>query len=236
MTIQEAIQQRHSVRAYLETPLTQRQVEALQQQIDEFNRTAGLHIQLIQDEPKAFSGMMAHYGKFSGVRNYIAMIGPKGAELSEKCGYYGEKLVLTAQQLGLNTCWVALTYKKVPSAFAIAPGETLAIVIAIGHGKTPGASRKSKSVADVSSVSGEMPPWFRAGVEAALLAPTAMNQQKFCFALDGDTVTAKPGLGFYTKIDLGIAKCHFEIGAGDAKFSWQSLTISFGIIELRPIC
>ena len=65
-----------------------------------------------------------------------------------------------------------------------------------------------------------LPDWFRAGAEAALLAPTAMNQQKFLFVLDGNKVSAKAGFGFYTKIDLGIAKCHFEIGAGTDNFKW----------------
>ncbi len=37
------------------------------------------------------------------------MIGKKGPTLEESCGYYGERLVLLAQQLGLNTCWVAMT-------------------------------------------------------------------------------------------------------------------------------
>lgn len=31
-----------------------------------------------------------------------------------------------------------------------------------------------------------MPDWFRKGVEAALLAPMAMNRQKLFFALAGD--------------------------------------------------
>lgn len=34
-------------------------------------------------------------------------------------------------------------------------------------------------------------------------------------------VTAKAaGMGFYTKIDLGIVKYHFEIGAGKGKEVW----------------
>ena len=67
---------------------------------------------------------------------------------------------------------------------------------------------------------GPAPYWFRKGVEAALLAPTAMNQQKFKFTLRGDTVSAKAGMGFYTKVDLGIVKYHFELGAGRDRFRW----------------
>ena len=65
-----------------------------------------------------------------------------------------------------------------------------------------------------------MPDWFKNGIDAALLAPTAMNQQKFVFSLNGDVVSAKAGVGFYSKIDLGIAKYHFEVGAGKENFRW----------------
>ena len=190
-------------------------------EIDACNQESGLHIQLVMDEPKAFDGFMAHYGKFSGVRNYIALIGKKDSELDEKCGYYGERLVLKAQQLGLNTCWVAMTYSKVKTAFSIDEGEKLCVVISIGYGETQGIPHKSKTVSEVVKTDGEMPDWFKSGVEAALLAPTAMNQQKFMFMLDGNKVTVKAGKGFYTKLDLGIVRYHFEIGAGKDVFQWE---------------
>ena len=217
----EAMKERHSVRQYEDRPLDQNAVAALQEEISACNREGGLHIQLVTNEPKAFDGFMAHYGKFSGVRNYIAMIGKKGPDLEEKCGYYGERLVLKAQQLGLNTCWVAMTYSKIKTAFTVADGEKLCIVISLGYGKTNGVPHKSKSAAAVAKADGAFPAWFKAGVEAALLAPTAMNQQKFLFTLDGNRVSAKAGFGFYTKIDLGIARYHFEIGAGKENFKWD---------------
>lgn len=184
------------------------------------NRESGLHIQLVRNEPKAFDGLMAHYGKFIGVTNYIAMIGKKGPDLEEKCGYYGERLVLKAQQMGLNTCWVAMTYSKIKTAFRIDDGEKLCIVISIGYGKNQGSAHKVKTADEVVKGDGAQPEWFRAGVEAALLAPTAMNQQKFTFALSGNRVSVKAGIGFYTKIDLGIVKYHFEAGAGTEHFVW----------------
>ena len=71
----EAMKERHSVRQYEDRPLDQSAVAALQEEISACNREGELHIQLVMNEPKAFDGFMAHYGKFSGVRNYIAMIG-----------------------------------------------------------------------------------------------------------------------------------------------------------------
>ena len=216
----EAIRQRHSVRQYTDKPLGEDVIRPLEEEIAAYNKESGLHIQLVKNEPKAFDSFMAHYGKFSGVSNYFALAGPKGPELDEKCGYYGERLVLKAQQLGLNTCWVAMTYSKGKAVFSTAPGEKLCIVIALGYGENQGIAHKSKPFEKIASAEGQIPSWFRSGAEAALLAPTAMNQQKFKFELHGSQVTAKAGLGFYSKIDLGITKYHFEIGAGKENFTW----------------
>lgn len=220
MKIIEAMKERHSVRQYLDKPLEPEIISALEKEIAVCNEESGLHIQLVSNEPKAFDSRMAHYGKFSGVSNYFALVGKKGPKLEELCGYYGERLVLLAQQLGLNTCWVAMTYRNVPDAFEVAVGEKLCLVISLGYGKTQGVSHKSKPASKVARGETPIPDWFRRGVKAALLAPTAMNQQKFMFTLDGNKVSAKAGLGFYTKIDLGIVKYHFEIGAGKENFTW----------------
>ena len=220
MDIMEAIKSRHAVRSYEDRVLTADARCEMQELLSQLNRESGLNMQLVLNEPKAFSGFMAHYGKFSGVKNYIALIGKKGPGLDEDCGYYGEKVVLKAQQLGLNTCWVAMTYQKVPGALRIGPGERLAAVIALGYGATQGTPHPVKPVEKLCAAEGPLPLWFRQGMEAVRLAPTAMNQQKFLFSLKDGVVSAKPGTGFYTKMDLGIAKCHFEIGAGSANWRW----------------
>ena len=213
MELLEAIRSRHSVRQYTGRPLPQAAVQELEAEIAACNAEGGLHIQLVTDESKALDGVMAHYGKLSGVKNYLALVGPKGAGLDEKCGYYGERLVLKAQALGLNSCWVALTYRKTPGAFQIGGSEKLTAVIALGYGKTQGVPHKSKPLSAVSNAGDGTPDWFKAGVEAALLAPMAMNQQKFTFTYADGKVSAKAGMGFYAKVDLGIAKYHFELGS-----------------------
>ena len=220
MTIFEAMKERHSVRSYKNDRIEGEVLNALQCFINRMNEESGLHIQLVLEESNAFDSTMAHYGKFSGVRNYIVMAGKKSGELDELCGYYGEKIVLEAQTLGLNTCWVALTYSKGKVAATLEKGEKLCLVIAIGYGRDQGRNHKVKSRESVMKADGDVPEWFINGIDAALLAPTAMNQQKFVFSLKDSTVTAKAGIGFYTKIDLGIAKCHFELGAGKENFTW----------------
>ncbi len=222
MDLWEAMRARHSVRQYQDRPLDEEAVDALKAEVARCNQESGLHIQLVLDEPKAFDSPMAHYGKFSGVKNYIALIGASNGALEETCGYYGERLVLLAQQLGLNTCWVAVTYSKIKEAFTAAPGEKLCAVIALGYGVNQGTAHVSKPMDKVAEAVEPAPGWFRKGVEAALLAPTAVNQQKFRFILEENRVSAKAGMGFYTKIDLGIAKYHFEIGAGRQNFEWEN--------------
>ena len=221
MTLMEAMQARHSVRQYREEALRKEDAALLREEIEACNAESGLHIQLVCGEPKAFSGLLARYGKFSGVTNYIALVGKKGPDLSETCGYFGERIVLRAQQIGLNTCWAAMTYSKVPSAFSAGEGEKLCAVIAVGYGKTQGSGHRVKSVREVTEGEPPFPEWFVSGVEAALLAPTAMNQQKFRFALQGNRVSATAGSGFYTKLDLGIVKYHFAMGAGADAFTWD---------------
>ena len=219
MDLRQAVRQRHSVRRYLDRPIEEEKVNTLRELTETLNRQSGLHIQLVINEPKAFASALARYGRFHGVNSYFALVGPKGNELEEACGYYGEQLVLAAQCLGLNTCWAALTFRKVPDAFVIQKGEKLAAVIALGYGETQGAARRSKDFADISARPG--PQWYRDGIEAVLLAPTAMNQQKFRFAYTDDGVRATAGHGLYTKMDLGIAKYHFEVGSGKPHSIWN---------------
>lgn len=219
MDILEIMKARHSVRQYSGKKIESELRETLAVLVRECNRESGLNIQIIFDEPKCFDSMMAHYGKFSGVENYIALVGNKGADLDEKAGYYGEKLVLKAQELGLNTCWVAMTHGK--SAAKIRKGEKLACIIALGYGATQGVAHKNKPVAQLCNCASDMPDWFSKGMRAALLAPTAMNQQKFYFSLKNEKVSAKAGKGFYTKMDLGIVKYHFEAVTDHKVESWS---------------
>lgn len=219
MSLQEAIRVRHSVRQYTDQPIDNETIATLQEKIQALNAESGLHIQLVTNEPQAFDSFMAHYGKFSGVRNYFALIGSDD-NLDERCGYYGEQLVLLAQQLGLNTCWVGMTFKKVVKVLDIRKGEKLTAVIALGYGQTQGVAHKSKTISEVASWQGDMPDWFRRGVECALLAPTATNQQKFRFELLGDKMRITTAWGFYTKMDIGIVKYHFEVGAGVEHDIW----------------
>ena len=209
MDILEVMRSRHSVRQYKNKDIEGTKKSAINSFIDSVNAESNLAIQAFFDEPKCFDSFMAHYGKFKNVKNYIAIVGGKNDQ--EKAGYYGEKIVLKCQELGLNTCWVAMTHGK--SQAKIKRGQKLLIIISLGYGETQGVPHKSKPITELSKVD-ENTEWFQNGMEAVSLAPTAMNQQKFIFELKNGNVFAKSLGGFYSQIDLGIVKYHFEIATG----------------------
>ena len=225
MELIDAIKARHAVRKYTDRPIEAGKISSLRAATEKLNAESGLHLQLVLDEPKAFSSGILKYGAISGVRNYFAMVGKKGREVEEKIGYCGEQLVLLAQTLGLNTCWVGLTFKEVDEVISLADGEQLHCVIALGYGVDAGKQHPLKPIEKFYEAEGEIPEWFRRGMDAAVLAPTAVNQQKFKFILhEGNKVSAEPTFSLtgrsYLYYDLGIVKCHFEIGAGKEHFTW----------------
>ena len=215
MDLIQAMQERHSVRAYTLQPIEDGKRQKLDNLIRECNQESGLHIQIRYDDPSGFDSKLAHYGNFRNVNNYIILAGKPSDDLPEKCGYYGERLVLEAQAMGLNTCWAALSFHKAKVKKLIPEGEVLVLVIAIGYGSNQGTAHKSRPLERVVETAGELPDWFRAGAQAALLAPTAVNQQKFKMGIEGgESFIRTAGFGPYTKIDLGIVKYHFELASG----------------------
>lgn len=209
MQMLDLMKERHSVRQYSDKKIDGDVKTKLDTYVASINEESGLSMQIFYNEPNCFNSMLAHYGKFSNVKNYIAIVGKK--EEQEKAGYYGEKLVLKCQELGLNTCWVALTHGKVN--VQTKPQQKLLILIALGYGTNTGAAHKSKPVKELCKEDA-YPEWFMKGMEAVSLAPTAMNQQKFMFEIKNGQVYAKALMGFYSKIDLGIVKYHFETITG----------------------
>ena len=209
----DLIRQRHSVRRYLDRPIEENKRDIIDSYVDEQRKQSGLNIKVCYDEPKAFQTLLAHYGSFRKAVNYVAFIGKKEAET--KVGYFGEAIVLKLQEIGINSCWVAVSYSKRKTPIEIQEGEDILSVVSFGYGETQGVNHRSKRYEDVTEVNGEKPSWFDLGVKAALLAPTAVNQQKFKIVCDNGKVTIKKnGRGFYQDIDLGILQYHFEAVTG----------------------
>ena len=215
MTEIEAIKERHSVRNYKDKEIEQDKIDQLNELIAKCNEEGNIHLQLCVDAGNTYNRLLNKAMGLGSAPSVIACVGPDDDTVEERIGYYGQKVVLFAQQLGLNTCWAG-TFNKKGIPADVAPGEKVVITIAIGYGETKGKERKSKKLEQVTS--GDNPYWFNFGVEMALLAPTAINQQKFEIVLEADeTVTFKDKGGPYSKVDLGIVKYNFEVGANFAK-------------------
>ena len=200
--------------------------------ISEFNAKHQVKMQLVTNNGDAFKGFRKSYGMFSGVKNYVALIGDKADTLGlEKLGYYGEWLILHATTRGLGTCWVGGTFDSTACPVDLSEGESVVCAITVGnvkpkrsvkekliHGIT---HRKSKTVEQMVISDDSLPDWLLSGMEAVRKAPSAVNRQPVLFSYKDDIVTAsvKDVNGEGVALDLGIAKLHFEIGSGGG--SWE---------------
>lgn len=214
------IKERHSVREYLDKDIDLNDLAVLNPEIERINKEHNLHFQLVTNSSETFSKFILPYGKLKAF-HYLALVGKKSPDLEEKVGYYGEQLVLLAKHCSLDTCWVAGTYSKKYTKIEIEKDEKLVGIIAIGYGTNHGHPHKSKTFTEVSNTKEGFPEWYTNGIEAALLAPTAINQQKFKFTFNEDgSITLNKGRGPYVNVDAGIVKYHFEVGA-NRKIEWR---------------
>lgn len=217
--MKQAMTTRHTVRQFDGTPLSESEKSILRSRVDELNKQYDLSIALIESEktPVNFMGKALLGGK--GVNSYFVLAADERDGIDEMLGYAGSDLCLYAQINGLNTWWIAGTFnRKYVEGFV--GGKKIVSIIAVGHGKTQGVPHKSKSKDQVSSYEGEAPEWFNNGVEAALLAPTAINMQAFTITGNGNKVHLTYKSGPMSGIDKGIVKLHFELGAGKENFEW----------------
>lgn len=245
MSTIDTIRARHSVREYLDKPLSGVQLAGLRRAVVEAEQKSGLDIQLVTDNPEVFQ-VVARFGLVRGASASIVFCA-EGKDADEAIGYWGQRIVLTAQELGLNTCWCAICSRKKSKA-VLRGDKKVRIVIAVGLGKTQGKERKTKPLSELCTVEGSsaaggvgagaeagasagagagadtLPVWFATAMEAAQLAPTAMNSQNFLITLraDGKTVSARATKeGAWSAIDLGIVRRNFEEAANETGADWR---------------
>jgi len=194
-----------------------------------------VRVEFIDEPPDdIFANALGFYGNIKGAPAFLAFIGDSAdPNVQEKMGYAGEAAVLEATSLGLGTCWVALTYnaKAVKSLVSLGKGEKMICVSPVGY-TTEQWSFEEKAMSGFGSnhqrkplpsmVGGlpqtSWPGWVQSAVEAARLAPSAMNRQPWGFLVEerGITIYVKDrGLEFNVarRLDCGIAMLHLELGA-----------------------
>ena len=234
MFYREAIMRRRSRRSFTSQLPDISHVQMIREIIDDINEENHLSIQMIIDEPAGFSSLTDSYGMFKGVRNYIALVGPKDdKDLHEKLGYFGEQILLTLEILGYGTCWVGGTFDRKKCKCEVGENEVFQCAIVFGNVKrNPSLKEKAVDKALHSVVkkpklqdlfySEETPPnWFIEGMRMVERAPSALNKMPVKFFYKGDSVMAKvknpKTINYY---DLGIAKFHFQAGVEEGKWDF----------------
>lgn len=220
MTLEEAAQSRHTVRRYTDRKIPGEVLAALRERIEKDNKEYGLAMSLVVENREAFGPALRLF-LAKGVRNYVVLAGRDAPGLGEHIGYCGADVMLFAQTLGLNSWWVGGTFSRKGLRKNAAPeAEKILGLLALGYGASQGVPHRSKRPEDVASYEGEAPDWFTKGVEALLLAPTALNKQAFTLRGEGRRVSLACDNGVFSDVDLGIGKYHFELGAGRENFDW----------------
>ena len=230
MTLRQAIDNRISRRTFNNEPLNNEQSEILQNAIETVNEKYNLHIQLVIGNSSVFDKMSKSYGMFSGVQNYIAMIGKTTDEnVMEKTGLAGEEIVLTATCIGLGTCWVGGTFDKKSCKCKLNEDEDIFCVIAVGENPDKqtfkeriirsAIHRSTKKIDELITSDVKLPEWIIECMEAVQKAPSAINKQPVKFVYKNGILTASvDNAANYQGIDLGIAKFHFNCVAYIGEF------------------
>ena len=218
MNMIEAMEKRHMVRKYTDKKIEEDLIKKLNERIDMLNKKFSVSMKLMINDNHAVGGIIKLL-LAKGVRNYIILAGNEEENLDKKLGYTGADIMLYAQTLGLNTWWVGGTFNRGVAKFV--NNKKVIGIIAIGYGQTQGVPHKSKTKNEVSNYDGDEPVWFKKGVEASLLAPTALNKQDFMIKGHGNKVKLINDNGIFTGANYGLIAYHFELGAGKENFEWE---------------
>lgn len=177
-------------------------------------------------------GIAGSYGGVSGAPSALVFVGvDEERDVQAAVGYTGEGLVLEATALGLDTCWVGGLFSTKHAVLLgdVAEGERVYAVSPVGYAVERistkerivfgmGHPKFRRELGEIAPGVETWPTWAHAGVEAARIAPSAMNRQPWRFRLDADDVVVSVAEGADTprvskRLDCGIAMLHFELGA-----------------------
>jgi len=242
-----AIPPRRSRRSFDSTELEPGLLAQLQTICTEFRPFPQARAELVTQSPdRILKGAIGPYGKVKGAPALIAFIGDMDDPyVQEKVGYLGEGIILEATAMGLATCWVAGFFrpKVAASIVGAAPNERVLAVTPVGHAVEDfsleerammGFARAHRRKPLAELVTGldqaELPHWMKSALEAARLAPSAINRQPWRFYVEPHTITVSVNnprftFGISKRLDCGIAMLHIEVAALDCGMQgrWESL-------------
>ncbi len=200
-----------------------------------FQPFPSVRVVLIPQPPREiFRGAVGPYGKIKGARSIIAFIGDTlNPYVQEQVGYTGEGVILEMTALELDTCWVGGFFRpKIVSSFTeIREHEKVFAVTPIGHAVERlsveehlmtgfGLTHRRRALKDLVTGLKELawPSWIKAALEAARLAPSAVNRQPWRFHVENNSITVSVNqfgleFGLSKRLCCGIAMLHIEVAA-----------------------
>jgi nitroreductase len=199
-----------------------------------------------QATDEIFKGAIGNLGKIKGAPAFIAFVGNiDDPNIQEKVGYLGEGVILEATASNLATCWVGGFFR--PEIASLLPGagkkERVLVVTPIGYTREGlsfeekimagfGRNHQRKPLAELVSGLEETnwPGGVKKALEAARLAPSAVNRQPWRFEVQADNITVavdnlNDSYNISKRLDCGIAMLHIEVAALDSmmKGQWEFL-------------
>jgi hypothetical protein len=227
-----AVACRASRRNFDASPLEEDALARLETTCREFRPFPEARAELVRGPAAGvFRGILGAYGRITGAPCYMAFIGDLASARVQECaGYTGEGLILEATSLGLGTCWVGGFFGRetVSSQVELGGSERVLAISPVGRARTKpsltdisfkfvAGSRKRKPLAEL--VEGSVVPddGVRKGLDAARLAPSAVNRQPWRFKIEDGAVLVRADKDekdprISRRLDCGIAMLHFELG------------------------
>lgn len=230
----EAISLRSSRRKYERRRIEQEKLDRISSLLDELNggQDSCRVLLLRKHDGSAFSGIGGSYGAIGGAPSLLVfLVNATAPDGYARIGYHGEAVVLEAVSEGLVTCWVSGMFSRdgVAGSIETAANERIVAVSPLGYSGEKKAfsermlsglagSKRRKPLEEL--VDGDVsrwPEWARSAVEAARLAPSAMNRQPWLFRYGGEALSVEPAgsssRNASKSLDCGIALRHLEVGA-----------------------
>ncbi|MFC1959021.1 nitroreductase family protein [Chloroflexota bacterium] len=243
------IEKRRSRRRFEKKPLKANHLDHLKSICNDFRPFDNARALLVTESPdKVFKGAIGPYGKIRGASAFIAFIGNiKSPWVQEQVGYTGEGIVLEAEALNLNTCWVGGFFrpKVVKSLISIGEDEIVIAVTPVGYATKRlsfeeklmtgfGLTHRRKALSDlvIGLKDSEWPQWIRKALEAARIAPSAVNRQPWRFHVEQESITIATNSNslkreptMSKRLCCGTAMLHIETAAQNygIKGNWKFL-------------
>lgn len=251
---------RRSVRNFIPKRLDEESINACMAPLGEDTALFGAGTRYTAVHVEQTPVKLGTYGMIHGAKTFLAAVVAKKDQRAGflQVGYQLEQSVLLAADKGLGTCWLGGTFDKTAfwQAAGVRQDEQLVIILPIGHpvgnmhllehivrGVAGSARRKPFEKlffqADGGTPFSETAAGaFAVPLSCVRLAPSAVNKQPWrvflsqssaCFYLDrGKDAPSSSDIRY---VDMGIALCHFELGAmqaglfGKWKFDAPELTV-----------